>query len=572
MKKYILFILVIITAALQSCTKDFDNINKNPSQFNNPDPEAIFTGIVKNTADQMQRNNMGYFWTYAHHVTVTAGTGRYGTNDRNSWTNFYVSILGNIRQLKERYKDKPEFANRVQIAEIWECYAYSYLVGIYGPVAYTQAGVTNSTKIAFDAENDVYISLLDRLKKASDAISLTGDKFAPDIVYNGDLNKWKKFANSLRLRIALRCQRNLPAESAAAIRESLVNENSLLSADTENAQLSYGAGEGNESQYYVAYKRQVVTSGVLPKMSDYLFTYFRSYKDPRLDAYFDKSVTSYSIRDTLRSRTDDTLRIVTYPIPHFGQAKSPTAVAAWGLPAYPFPGLGDDSYSDLKAKIYAADYKFMFMNYAEVCFMKAEAAYLGLGGTKTAENYYYDGLTSNFNFWGISGSLETYKNTNGIKWGTQGKGFNYYNGLVNTNIPQDNLQKIYLQQWINYFPDGAFDSWSLQRRTAHLNLPPHTNPGNQYLESLVANLPDRWEYPTDLPFLNPEGYADAVLKLGIRDFPRGLLKFAKPVVYPNWNTATAFYDTSYLQKWYGTTIQDLQTANIKYVIVGKFVL
>lgn len=574
MKKILYIFSMVLIAVLQSCTKNFEEINTNPNQFNAPDAEAIFTGVVKATADQMERNNYLFFWSYANFYAIDGGTARYGSGDDTNWQQLYVNILGNISQLKKRYNDNPQYANRVQIAEIWECYAYSYLVGIYGPIPYTKAMTTNSPVIDFDDENAVYSSLLERLKKAAENLKMTGgDVYAPDVVFGGDLLKWKKFANSLRLRIALRSMRNQPAEAEAAIRELMNDEALLMQGAADNAKIAYGIGEGNEAPYFIRLIKNTISDGDFPKLNDYLFTNFRSYKDPRLGAYFEAvpAADQYAMLDTLESTADDTLRVVSYKIPYLGSPKSPAILPAWGLAGQsPISGTVFKNFSKPKAAILTSNRPFNIMDYAEVCFMKAEARLLNYGGTKTAEVYYNEAINSNFTAWGISGAAAGYLNTNGIKWDTEGKGFNYYTGLINTNIPQDNLTKIWIQQWINHYPDGAFDAWCLQRRTQSLDLPPLTNAGNPNLNSTVTDIPDRWEFPNLERTYNPQGYLNAMARFGGNDLPTVLLNFAKPIVRRDWNTATAFYDAKYIQKWYGTTVQSLDAAGIPYLLVNKF--
>jgi hypothetical protein len=560
----------VLLISTQSCTKNFDKLNTNPSQFATPDAESILTGVFKSTVDRLETNNMTWLWEYSHIIEIT---GRYNTGDDNTWNTMYVNALGNLRQLKKLYGADPAYANRVAIANIWECYVYAYLVGTYGAVPYSQAGTTGNV-ITYDDENTIYKSLLDRLKQSSDAISLTGDKPTPDAIYGGDLTKWKKFANSLRLRIALRCQRNLPAESVAAIKDVMSNEAMLIGSDAENAKFSYGTAELSQSPYFITFVRNNINATALPILSDYAFTYFRSFKDPRLDAYFTKAATPFNIpRDTLTSTTDGLHYMVTYPIPHLGAPKSFALLSTWNLPQIPFSGaVVPTNFSRLPAAITAADRPFIIMNYAEVCFMKAEAAYLGYGGSQTADQYYYAGINANFNFYGITPANATaYQAQDGIKWGTAGKGFNYDFGFINTSIPADNLKKIWIQEWLNYYCDGGFDAWCLQRRTQNLSLPPHTSPGTPNLVSyLYADLPDRWQYPNVETTVNPKGVQDGIAKLGGADVSTTLLKIAAPYTHRDWGTAPAFLDYSFVQKWYGNNIQDLTAAGIKYNTLGTY--
>jgi hypothetical protein len=575
MKKIIIYLTVLLTGLTASCTKDFTKINTNPSSFPSVAPEAVLTGVFVNTINKFESNNVVFLWEYSHLIDPA---GRYlGGDDGGgaTWTTMYTTVLGNTRQLKKLYQGNPAYTNRMAITDIWECYVYSYLVGCYGPIPYDNAGNTSNTDVEYNDENSIYTSLLSRLKADAAAINANGDKLNPDVIYNGDLSKWVKFANSLRLRIALTVQHNLPDLAATNIRELMTNEGTLITADADDPKLTYGTATGSQSPYNVMLVQGTSYTGTAtPVMSDYVFTYFRSYHDPRLDAYFNKAATPYNITDTLTSKNDNLHHIVVYPIPHLGQAKSPALLSQWGLTNPPFPGATVPvNFSTLQPALTAATRPFYMMTYAEVCFMKAEAAQRGYGGSQTADQYYYAGINANFAFWGLTpAQAAAYQAQDGIKWGTAGKGFNYNLGFINTSIPADNMTKIWIQQWINYFDDEAFEAWVLQRRTRNLVLPPHTNPGSVNVLTTYSNLNDRWYYPLRNEVQNnPIGYANGIKLLGGGgDYVFTPLKIEPTYTPTDWTKVRAFIDIGFVQKWYGNNIEDLTAAGIKYTELGKY--
>jgi hypothetical protein len=575
MKKTIIYLTVLLIGLTVSCTKDFTKTNTNPASFTSAEPEAILTGVFVNTINKFESNNIIYLWEYSHLIDPI---GRYigGDDGGNAtWTWMYANILGNTRQLKKLYEGNPAYTNRVAIADIWECYVYAYLVGTYGPIPYEHAGDITNTDVEYTDENSIYTSLLSRLKADAAAIKTTGDKLNPDVIYGGDLIKWTKFANTLRLRIALTVQHNLPDLAVTNIRELMTNESMLIGSDADDPKLTYGTATGSQSQYNLMLVQGTSFTGTAaPVMSDYVFTYFRSYHDPRLDAYFTKAATPFNITDTLTSKNDARHHIVVYPIPHLGQPKSTGVLSQWGIVAPPFSGATVPiNYSTLPPALTAATRPFYMMTFAEVCFMKAEAAQLGYGGAQTAEQYYYAGINANFAFWGLTPAQATaYEAQDGIKWGTAGKGFNYVLGFINTSIPADNMTKIWIQQWINFFDDEAFEAWVLQRRTRNLVLPPHTNPGSINVLTTYANLNDRWPYPIKNEVQNnPVGYANGVKMLGGEgDYVFTPLKFEPTYTPTDWTKVRAFVDQSFVQKWYGNNIEDLTAAGIKYTELSAF--
>jgi hypothetical protein len=576
--RYCVAALLMMTAA---CTKDFTKINTNPAAFTNPEPEAVLSGVFKNTIDRFELTNIRTFWEYAHQIEP--GGQRYNVGDEVTWTTLYINVLGNTTQLKKLYRGNALYANRLAITDIWECYVYAYLVGTYGPVPYSHMGDTSNPDVEYDDENTIYTSLLLRLKADAAAIKVTGgDKYTTDPIYGGDMSKWIKFANSLRLRIALTVQNNLPDLAASNAKELMGSETTLLTSEADDPKLSYGTAAGSQSQYNVQLVQGSSFIGTsTPVMSDYLFTYFRSYKDPRIDSYFNKSATPFNITDTLTSTTTSLHYIVSYPIPYLGEPKATTLLPSWNLtsPADPngvVPFFGAQipaNYSTLQASVVAQAKPFYMMTYGELCYLKAEAAQRGYGGSQSPDQYYYAGINASFAFWGLSqAQASAYAALDGIKWNTAGKGFNYDLGFVNTSIPNDNLKRIWIQEWINFFPDEAFEAWVLQRRTQNLALPPHSAPGTVVgIPTDYLNLPDRFIYPTNNEsVVNPVGYKNGLKLLGGPDYINTRLKI-EPVYTPvNWDQVHPFYDISFVQKWYGTTYEALQASGVKFSLLNTY--
>lgn len=577
MKKILIaFVLLIVFGA---CTKNFEKLNTDPTQFTKVSPEALMETVIKRTGEMVGSNGLNdginvNMWQIANLVEPGA---RYAANDQNIWRNSYVGILENLVQLNGLYGSDTAFANRVQIAKIWQAYIYSILVGYFGPIPVDQANNPDYLNtIKFQDEDTVYTKILTMLKTASDKIDVnkTKDKLTYDVLYGNGANQllnWKKFANTLRLRIALRCRRNLTALAETHIREVMGNESLLIANETETAKVIFENVNNNENPYYRVFTKNPYTL-TFPKLPEMLFTYFRTYKDPRIDYYFDsvKSVANrYILTDTLTSTGDDSLRIVTYPIPHYGLVKSSTKLPGWTAIAGQTDPMAQNVnvFSNLASAIVTNPARpIIVLSYAEAQFLKAEAAQLGLGGAQSPQTYYNMGIDANFAFWGISASVrDAYKNVDGVKWGTTPVNtFKNYINICGTDLPAGDIYKIYFQSYLNCFPDQPFDAWCLQRQTRVLQLSPHTNPGFSGL--IFQDVPDRGQYTPSILAQNPGGYQSALDLLGINNTniettnPYVKLKFEVPYTIPDWNARPAAYNYAYIQKWYGTTIQQLNAA------------
>lgn len=575
-----------------ACTKNFPSINQDPNKFTTASPESVIETAVRALNIQLSTYNYSRYWDIANQIWEGS---RYDVTDAGLWKTAYNNVLENLDQTILTYGSNPAYANRVQIARILKWYTFSILVGQFGPVPVSQANNLNYLNtVKFDSEDSVYSFVLDSLKDAASKIVPTGDKPSYDVIYNGNLTSWVHFANTLRLKVALRCMKNLGSKATTHITDCMANESGLIGSEAETARMAYENVTNNQSPYYLQFVYSnsyypYSTSGrnAPPRMAEFMQVFLRSYSDPRMAAYFD-SVTSvtarYQLTDTLTSTADDSLRIVKYGIPFLGKALAAnftTNLPNWGTSltgvTNPLSGLNDTAYALVSGTIINNPARPLNMlSYAETLFLKAEAAQLGYGGASAPSVYYNAGIAANFAYWGLSSAqLAAYMSRPGIQWGTvNNNAFWDPLHLANANIP-DVLHQIWVQTWMNYFPDQAFDAWCLQRRTRFFTFPPNLNPGgySSYTShTLWMDVPGRGSYNLNEATLNPNGYNQAVMFLQASPLNAGLLSsneynpdiqlnFAIPNKIADWNTLSPTgYDLRYISKWYGTTIQSLQAA------------
>jgi Starch-binding associating with outer membrane len=586
------YIFIVAGMLFCACTKNFPTLNTDPNKFTTVSPESVIEASVRNLNIQLSTYNYSKYWDIANQIWEGS---RYDVTDAGLWKTVYNNVLENLDQTIQTYAGDSAYNNRVQIARILKWYSFSILAGQFGPVPVTQANNLNDLNtIKFDDEDSVYSFVLDSLKDAASKIVLTGDKLSYDVVYNGNLTSWVHFANSLRLKIALRCMKNLSGKAISHISDCMANESNMISAETETAKMAYENVTNNQNPYYLFfvysngyYPYSATGHNPPPRMAEFMQVFLRSYNDPRMAVYFD-SVTSvtarYQITDTLTSTADDSLRIVTYGIPYLGKALAAnftTLLPNWGTSltglTNPLSGLNDTAYSLVSdAVINNPARPLIMLSYAETLFLKAEAAQLGYGGSQAPSSYYNAGIAANFAYWGLSSTqLAAYMSQPGIQWNTVNtNAFWDPLDLANANIP-DVLHQIWAQAWMNYFPDQPFDSWCLQRRTRFFTFPPELNPGGNASytsHSLWMDVPGRGSYNINEATLNTNGYNQAVAFLAANPLNSGLvtsneynpdiqLNFAIPNKIADWNTlAPGGFDLRYISKWYGTTIQSLQAA------------
>ena len=554
-----------------SCTNKFEEINTNEFIFFEASPEELFAGVVKNTLDLVGGTlNDQMYNTYASYYGGKGGQfNRSFFQEQgldNFWKTFYVNILQNNQDIIDNYENNPDFKNRVYIAKIWKSYVYSILVSTFGPVPYEEAlkGL-NSAK--YDSEEFIYINILKELKEAAENMDVVGDALEQDPLFDGDNNKWKKFANTLRLKIALRISEGFPTLAQQHGIEAMANEANLVSSNADNATMKWGSEQENWSFNYRRYVFVQANEDVVPYMNFHFILNLKTYKDPRLTALVEPSSQPLIIRhDVFKSGSTTDLITVEYDLPYFGRPLGGNdAVDGWALDFNEniLNGLPNRRYSRPKLDLFMApDMVYNIITFAETNFIKAEAQLKGWGGSKTAEQYYYDGIDASFAQYGSTGVAE-YKDRDGIKWGTSSTGDRGLFGVVTSGISTDPLDKIIRQRWLASYNQGH-DMWCVQKRTRILPLIDQFGPdGATGLD--YTPLAERMIYPPLVEgSLNNEALQDAINTLGGNTLftPLKMNKSYTPTVWenlvPEFNQDFAIY---------GDSEDDLIAAGITYKII-----
>lgn len=582
MKKNLYILTIVLSSIIMGCTKGFENINQDKHEFVNVGPEYLLASAVKGSMNLIAELNANMYWQYSHQLTVSsmASTASYGasySNINDWWGKFYENIAL-LKQIQKLYGDKPGYENRIQIAKIWESYMFYVFTTTFGGVPYTYASRDDLISIPFDSETDIYIGLLKTLETASKTLDPKKDVLKPDIIFaDSDINKWKKLAVALRLKIALETQNAIPAESALHGKDVVTNfENLLLKSNSENVVFKWGGTNSTENSYY--YDTYLFSqTRDLPALNHIMFVYMRSYPDPRMQAIFDKVQGHYLIYDTLY--TDNTKlhqNVYRYEVPYNGRPKTTQygrlddneGFVDDGLD--PYRSMNSNQYSYIKTDYLKPDATQNLLWFADVCFMQAEAKLLGWGGSKTVDELYYDGITASFSQFGLSAAQSTtYKNLDGIKWNTAKlNAFPDYRNMISSNISNDPLRKIIVQRWLAGVFHGSHDAYCYIRRTRQIDLPPHLAATTDATGTgtIIANLPERLQYPNSEISYNRASYNEAVQRLtdGF-DFLSSYLKIAKTYdrkTYDQWRVYSLKLNNRVWTKWYGQTELDLVSAGL----------
>ncbi|HLP94352.1 MAG TPA: SusD/RagB family nutrient-binding outer membrane lipoprotein [Saprospiraceae bacterium] len=460
------------------CTKDFDEVNSNPNA-----PTSVNSGLL---LPQIQRDVMnsvmGETWGIGNIVIQHTAKNQFVNEDRYLWgelNSIWNTVYDNMRDVKIILQQSEANGenNYKAIALIMKSWMFSLATDAYGDIPYSEAisAKEGQNYPKYDTQEAIYNGILADLKTASDLLGTTGEVVAGDVIYKGDLNKWKKLANSLRVRALLRIsrKRDVSAELRAII-DSPSNY-PVFESNADNALYSYAATAPDQ---FPLYSSRIGS-----------FNEFRASK---------------TLLDTLKSLSDPRMPIFFRPTPDTENSANPVFA---GIPnglndvdALQYNGgpqfqsrIGSLYYEQSISTTGLTIAKGIIMTYAELQFLLAEAAEKGLlsGNAKT---FYENGVNGSFTFYGLTTPADYLTRTAVAYEGSQ----------------QEKLAKIGFQKWISLFFQGM-EAWFDWRRTGIPALTPGISNQNNNM------IPVRFRYPIIEQALNETSYNEAVQRQGADD-------------------------------------------------------
>jgi hypothetical protein len=459
--KYI-FWLAGAVLILSGCKKELERINRNPNEAQSVEPDYLLSNGIKANVDTYwgvdatMESSLLYvqYWAKIQYTDPDKYIPA-ATSIQTIWSNFYAQGVQDFTTLAQ-LGDTLHNPNYKAVAIIMRSWIFQVLTDYYGDVPYSQAGnIDKYPNPKYDEQKDIYTGLLTELKTAVGLINTTGDPILGDVLYNGDLNKWKKFANSLRLRIALRIA-DREFDAAKAVFDEIGADNTgLIASNSENAQLVYLA---SPNQNPVGKNRETrndyrISKSVVDKLN--------SLNDPRLTIY--------------GALPRDTNAIV--------GVTNGLSTAAASL-------LGLNKTSDAGAVFTATTAPAVLFNYAELLFIKAEAAQRGLLAGDAAD-LYAQAITASLKQYNVADpAVVTYLAQPAVAYNAA----NY-------------KQSIGDQKWLALFGEGleGFAEW---RRLDY----PVLTPAKEGV--LGGKIPLRLTYPSGEQAVNSKNYKAAVAHQG----------------------------------------------------------
>ncbi len=472
--------LAILICLTLSCSKSFDELNTNPKEATSVSENTVFLAGEKNLANTYATSLwsvapfrvISQTWTQVANINEARYS--FTTNDAPSgwWNALYTNVLGNLENAKEIINSKSslfaEDQNKLAITNILEVYAFHLLVNTYGDVPYTEGLSKTDAFPKYDSATFIVKDLIARLDTAVGQLSSSASSYGQyDNIYNGDAAKWKLFANTLKLKLALFFADTDPSYTKTKVEESVTN--GLISSSSQDGKFAFYTTNVNSSNpIWVdlingTYATYYAPAGYFVKALD-------SLGDPRLPLYFTKDVNGgYS-----------------------------GAVAGLGGVRSSLSGFASYWLSQ-SAPTYLLDY-------VETEFLLAEASERGYSVSGTAATHYNNAITASIvNAGGSTLTANTYINSAKVTYSRSASW----------------KEKIGYQKWFA-FANRNWDSWTEIRRLGYPNIDVVSNP-----VSAVSTFPKRLYYPSAEQTSNSKNWSEAVSRLGGKDDVASLLFWEK---------------------------------------------
>lgn len=495
--------------AIASCTDDYPGVNSHPYQPGDLSPDDYALGAAMNNlagcvvspdvntaqfTDCLLGGPMGGYFADSNAGWANTIS---NYNPKDDWTNVFlrsdriIPVLYTNLKAVETVSVQTNNPVPLAIAHIIKVAAMHRVTDAYGPIPYSQIGEEGSTASPYDDQKKVYEKFFEELNAAIE--TLTQHSYAAlvpsaDYIYGGDVKKWIRFANSLKLRLAIRIA-YADATLARSMAESAVRQEfGVITSNADNARWNYFTTTQNPLFVATRYNSgDYLTGGDTHAAAD-IVCYMNGYNDPRREKYFIKSV---------------------WPGIDYVGLRRGIVIPALSTSGHKYSGVNLSPSSPL-----------YWMNAAEVAFLRAEGkAVFGFDMGGEAETFYTQGVKLSFEQWEVGGAdaylldanrtPETYKDPANVD--------DYLNLLSSVTVrwneaasPEEKQERIIVQKWIANWQIGN-EAWADYRRTGYPHLIPASANGNKSNGMVDSSLgARRVPYPQDEYVSNKENISKAV--------------------------------------------------------------
>lgn len=474
-------VLVLSLVVFTSCS-DLEELNINPNGVDPSvaDPNLLMPTVITGVAKNVVGLGFGDIAGVMQHTQKDGWSSGHNDYDwdvnSNSWRSYYDILRNNDAFYAKSVEDDLEFQQGVGL--VMKSYTFGLITDLWGDAPYSQAlrGGEGSEfyKPAFDNQKDIYLGILSDLESANALLSKSsyeGIDASQDVLYNGDVSKWRKFANSLALRYYMRLSAKDPGMAEGGVRKITSDPGTypLIVEASDDANIDYiGATPADSWPTNTAFDESTSGSYFRIKMCATLVEVLQGLNDPRLSLWANEIETPLVLdvgapddtdmivdgkRILAQNIIDDYLTAwgtsVNYDENYVGIPASTFAASQYNLNPFLEQGVFNPHASQLNDRYKQTEGPLLasrLLSASEVHFILAEAALNGWA-SGSPETHYNEGVKQSLTAWGVAGS---------------------YDGYI-IGAPYNGLEDIMEQKWIASWTSAA-ESWFDYRRTGLPNL------------------------------------------------------------------------------------------------------
>lgn len=536
-------VISIATAALCmfSCSDEYlENLNTDPSKAATIDPNAQLTTAQLQTYGDLGMVEIyrNYLYGFTQQLMGCWNTTNYGgrhtiadSEMSRIWTSFYTNAIKNLTDAEFRTSGDESNVNINAVTKIYRVYMMSIITDIYGDVPCSEAGQGYVGRIfnpVYDTQEDIYDSFFKDLAEAVEALDESKDAVTGDLIYNGDISKWRKLANSLRLRFAMRISNAAPEKAETEFEAALAAEGGIMENSGDDALIKYmdvafSFGQDSYSDYRSNALSKLLFGNDPANNPSYicstLFNELYDNGDPRT------FMISRCYYDGLMSATSPDNRVdLTQEMIDKGIAFNPNVPGAYSWEPWPTgydsdilarmaetnPSIPVRAERETEPKLannfLRGDNPGVVMTSAEVKFLLAEAALNNWeAGGEDAETYYTEGVRAAIDFLTERYDCDEVSQEDFDEYIANGGSFGH--------TEAQNREAINTQAWILHFTNPA-ECWANQRRSGY---PVLKSPAEYGFEGYLTggqDIPVRLCYPVLESSYNKDSYEDALNRMG----------------------------------------------------------
>jgi hypothetical protein len=491
-KRALALISALALGAVTACHPDLTGLNTNPNSPTDAPPGPLFANATQTLVGRFRGANFDLTMTslFAQHVAKVqyVDEDQYSLRTATTAGHFATPYTGGLEDLqkvisKANAGSQPNTAGPALVLKSW---TFEIMTDTWGDIPYSAAlrgdSIGSSLTPAYDAQKDIYAGMIADLAKAASTMTASATAADPglggsDPIYQGNPAKWRKFANSLRARMALRMVNADPAKANTELTAAFTAAGGLMTSNADNAQLTWPGDGVYDNPWAVNFSTRDDH-----RLSKVLADTMNAFSDARIKVFAQPTKndpTKYAgLQNGLSTATAGTF---------FNTTSRPGAIFYPGATAYGTYGTA----AGKKTPSY-------LMVYAELAFIQAEAAERGLGGLGAgqAAGFYNAGVRASFAQWGLStADADAYLAQPAVAYAGGAAG----------------LKQIGLQKWIALFTQGS-EAWAEYRRTGN---PSTLRAGPS---AIISSIPRRIPYSVDEQSVNAAALSAAVSRQGADNF------------------------------------------------------